>query len=93
MVSMSRKDTFLTLLVLGTVFVACALIIRSGLVSIASAVRDKPLPALPESVNVREMTIRQATVQAPSGTNTSHNVSVTIENMRVDAEVPKPNAK
>ena len=78
---------------LGAIFIAAALIIRSGLVSIAAAVRDKPLPSLPKSIDIQELTIRQATVEAPSTTGTNHNVNVRIENMHVDAQIPKTNGK
>jgi hypothetical protein len=90
---MNYKQTLFVTVALGAIFIAAALIVRSGLVSIATAVRDKPLPSLPESIGIQELTIRQATLEASSSTGTNHNVNVRIDNMHVDAQVPKTNDK
>lgn len=90
---MNSKLTPFAIFALGAAIIAAACIVHNGLVAVATAVREKPLPALPESISIRELTIRQATVEAPSATTTNHNVSVRIENMRLDAQIANTNGR
>ncbi len=91
---MSRTGKIVVTMFGAAVLIGCALLIRSGLLSIAKEIRDKPWPRFPEAVNVSEVTVRQATIQADrSATNGSNNVKITIENMKVDAQIPPPKGK
>ncbi len=88
---MSREGKIAIALFAAAVLIGCALLIRNGLLSIAKEIRDKPWPRVPEAVNVRELTVRQATIEAGrSATNGTNNVRITIENMKVDAQLLQP---
>ncbi len=88
---MNRTGKIAVMLFGAAVLICCALLIRFGLLSIAREIRDKPWPRVPETVNVSEVTVRQATIEAGrTATNGTNNVTITIENMKVDAQVPKP---
>ncbi len=68
------------------VLICCALLVRNGLLSIAREIRDVPRPRMPEVVNVKEVTVGQATIQAGrSATNGTNNVKITVENMKLNA--------
>ncbi len=91
---MSRTGKIAVILFGAAVLICCALLIRSGLLSIAKEIRNKPWPRVPETVNVSEVTVRQATIEADrSATNGTNNVKITIENMKVDAQIPAPRGK
>jgi hypothetical protein len=68
--------------------VGSAFVVRSGLLAIAAEIRDKPLPALPEQVTVSDLTIEHATItHQPASDGTAQGLTLTIENMRIDAPV------
>jgi hypothetical protein len=90
---MNRKDMLVGVVVVAIALIVCALVIRDGLLSIAWEIRNKPLAEFPESLSLGEVTIEQVTLEAPNATNSGHNAKITIENMRVDAQVSQPNAK
>ncbi len=70
---------------MAAVLLGCALLIRDGLLSIAREIRAKPLPQVPQSVNIREVTIKQATLELPrSATNGSNNLRLTIKEATVE---------
>jgi hypothetical protein len=87
---MNRTGKIAVLLFGAAVLVCCALLVRGGLLSIAREIRDKPWPRMPETVNVGEVAVKQATIEAGrSATNGTNNVTITIQNMKVDAQLPK----
>jgi hypothetical protein len=90
---MNRKDIVISVALLAIGLITCALLVRDGLVSIATEIRQKPLPRFPESLNVSQVTIRQATLEAATGTNGNHNVKINIENMKVDSQISQPITK
>ena len=91
---MNRTGKIVLTLFGAAVLICCALLIRNGLLSIAQEIRDKAWPRVPEAVNIREVTVRQATIGAgQSTTNNTNNVKITIENMKVDAQIPQAKEK
>jgi hypothetical protein len=91
---MSHRSKIAITLFGAAVLISCALLVRTGLLAIAREIRDKPWPRIPESVSVSEVTVRQATIEADrSLTNGTNNVKITIENMKVDAQISPPKGK
>jgi hypothetical protein len=91
---MNRTGKIALTLFVAAVLIVCALLIRNGLLAIAKEIRDKPWPRVPEAVNISEVAVRQATIAAGgSATNGTNNVRITIENMKVDAQLPQTKEK
>jgi hypothetical protein len=76
---MNRTGKIAIILFGAAVLICCASLIRDGLRSIAKEIRDKPWPRMPDTLTIRELTVRQATLWGP--TDSSNHYRIAIENM------------
>jgi hypothetical protein len=78
--------TIVLLVVIGSVaMVATALLIRDGMQAIGHAIRDKPLPAIPDRITLGQVTIEQVEVitEGSAAAQIKPHLNVTIQNMRL----------
>ncbi len=81
-------------LVIAVVVIVSAFVVRDGLLAIATEIRDKSLPELPDELIVNDVTIDRATItHQPGGDGNMPGVTLTIENMRIDTPFTRPSTE
>jgi hypothetical protein len=90
---MTKNLGFIAVLALSISLLASALIVRSGLVSIATQIQEKPIPNIPERFHLTagdanvNVDVGRITVQPPQKVG---EVNISIDNLKVNASSSQP---
>lgn len=86
---MNPRISLVVTAIFAAALLAASWTVRGGLESIATAIREKPLPGLPEKIVISELTVEHAAVQLPEGDKTATpNLDVIIKIDKLDLGGP-----